>query len=94
MLAFLNWAAVAIGALMTLLYAVVCLMMLPYPEMVAQAGGSFADVLRITGALVVFTAVAGLATWLLQNRHPLWRIGQVALALTLAVLIVLALAQR
>ena len=58
-----------IGALMALLYAVVCLMMWPYPQLVDNAGGGFAQVIQITVVLVVFTTIAGAATWLLQKRH-------------------------
>jgi len=73
-----------IGALMALLYAVVCLMMWPYPQLVDNAGGGFAQVIQITVVLVVFTTIAGAATWLLQKRHRLWWIGEVALACALA----------
>lgn len=78
---------------MALLYAVVCLMMLPYPKLVEQAGGDFSQVLEMTGALVLFTAVAGFATWLLEKRHAFWWLGQVALAAGLLVLAVLSWGQ-
>ncbi len=79
-LAFLNWMLLGIGALMALLYAVVGLMMWPYPQLVDNAGGGFDQVVMITLVLAIFTAVAGTATWLLQKRHPLWIAGEFVLA--------------
>jgi len=72
---------------MALLYAVVCLMMLPYPKLVAQAGGGFDQVVRMTAVLLVFTAVAGIATWLLQKRHSYWWLGQAGLAAAVIALV-------
>jgi|GEM_PF-1324201 len=82
-LAFLNWMLLGIGALMALLYAVVCLMMWPYPQLVDNAGGGFDQVVMITLVLAIFTAIAGTATWLLQKRHPLWVPGEFVLAAAL-----------
>ena len=93
-LSFLNWIALGIGALMTLLYAVVCLMMLPYPQLVSDAGAGFAHVLRITAVMTAFTAVAGLSTWLLQKRHRALWLGQALLAMAFALVILFAVAQR
>lgn len=86
--------ALGIGAVLALLYAVVCLMMLPYPQLVEEAGGGLADVIRLTLVLACFTAVAGLATVLLQKRHRLWPVGQLLLALALVGVIGFALATR
>jgi len=79
---------------MALLYAVVCLMMWPYPQLVDNAGGGFGQVVQITVVLVAFTAVAGVATWLLQKRHALWWIGELALACALAGIVLFAWAIR
>ncbi|MES1925095.1 hypothetical protein T31B1_07218 [Salinisphaera sp. T31B1] len=79
-LAFINWILLGIGALMALLYAVVCLMMWPYPELVENAGGGFGHVVQITCLLGLFTATAALATWLLEKRHRRWWWGQILLA--------------
>jgi len=79
---------------MTLLYAVVCLMMLPYPQLVSDAGGGFDHVVRITIVMTAFTAVAGLATWLLQKRHRALWLGQAALVVALAGVVVFAVTQR
>lgn len=78
----------------TLLYAVVCLMMWPYPQLVADAGGGFEHVVAITAVLAVFTAAAGLATWLIQKRHPALWLGQGVLAVALIGVIVFAVTQR
>ena len=57
---------------MTLLYAVVCLMMLPYPQLVSDAGGGFDHVVQITLVMTLFTAAAGLSTWLLLVLFPVF----------------------
>jgi len=86
--------ALGIGVLMTLLYAVICLMMLPYPQRVADAGGSFGHVVQITLVMLVFSVVAALSTWLIQKRHRALWFGQAALALTFAGVLVFAVTQR
>lgn len=93
-LAFLNWIALGAGASLTLLYAVVCLMMLPYPEMVTQAGGDFAQVLQTTLVAAGFTVAAALATWLMQRRHAALWYGEAVLVLALAGALVFAITQR
>ena len=93
-LAFLNWIVLGMAALMALLYAVVCLMMLPYPQLVENAGGGFDQVLGITVGLAVFTAVAGLSTWLLQKRHALMWGGQVMLLIAAVALVAFVWTQR
>ncbi|WP_353220043.1 hypothetical protein [Salinisphaera sp. S4-8] len=79
---------------MTLLYAVVCLMMWPYPQLVADAGGGFDQVVQITLVTAGFTAAAGISTWLVQKRHPALWLGQGVLLAALTGVIVFALAQR
>lgn len=79
---------------MTLLYAVVCLMMLPYPQLVEDAGGGLGHVAQITLVMAIFSAVAALSTWLLQKRHRALWFGQAALALALAGIVVFAVTQR
>lgn len=93
-LSFLNWLVLGSSAVLALLYAVVCLMMLPYPQLVAEAGGGLAETLRLTLVLGAFTAVVAVATWLLQKRHRLWPQGQAALALALIGLLVFVVATR
>jgi|TARA_B100002049_G_C15956246_1_gene322653 hypothetical protein len=94
LLSFLNWIALGIGALMTLLYAVVCLMMWPYPQLVADAGGGFDHVVQITLVTAIFTAAAALSTWLVQKRHPALWLGQGVLLVALIGVIVFAVTQR
>ncbi len=78
------------GASAAMLWGVVCLMMLPYPELVAQSDGGSGRVLAITGALSAFTVIAGVAVSLLVRRHA-WRwAGQVLLALAVIALAVFA----
>ena len=79
---------------MTLLYAVVCLMMLPYPQLVSDAGGGFDHVVQITLVMTLFTAAAGLSTWLLQKRHRALWLGQGVLVVALAGVILFAVTQR
>lgn len=79
---------------MTLLYAVVCLMMLPYPQLVEDAGGGFAHVVQVTLVMAVFSVVASLSTWLIQKRHRALWWGQAAFALALIGVIVFAVTQR
>ncbi|ROO27417.1 hypothetical protein SAOR_08660 [Salinisphaera orenii MK-B5] len=93
-LSFLNWLVLGSSAVLALLYAVVCLMMLPYPELVADAGGGLAETVRLTLVLTAFTAVAAVATWLLQKRHRRWPQGQAALVLALIGLLVFVVATR
>lgn len=70
-----------------MLWGVVCLMMVPYPELVEQAGGRFGRVLAVTGALTVVAGVAGVAIWLLVRGHVFKWAGQLALAAALIVLV-------
>ncbi|WP_293625312.1 hypothetical protein [Salinisphaera sp.] len=78
----------------TLLYAVVCLMMWPYPQLVADAGGDFDNVVRIALVTAGFTAAAGLSTWLVQKRHPALWLGQGVLLAALIGVVIFAVAQR
>lgn len=94
LLSFLNWVALGIGAVTTLLYAVACLMMWPYPQLVADAGGDFDNVVRIALVTAGFTAAAGLSTWLVQKRHPALWLGQGVLLAALIGVVIFAVAQR
>ena len=83
-LSFVNWALFAAGLLSTLLYAVVCLITWPFPQMAARAGTDFG---RLLGALFVaagFTLIAALTTWLLDKRHGAWWLAECLLAAALA----------
>lgn len=86
--------ALGIGAVTTLLYAVACLMMWPYPQLVADAGGDFDNVVRIALVTAGFTAAAGLSTWLVQKRHPALWLGQGVLLAALIGVVIFAVAQR
>lgn len=86
-LQILNWALLVIGAMMTLVLAVVTLIMGVYREQAAQVGGSFAGVAATAAMFALFAAVAGLAVWGMQRRLA-WRwLAQGALAAVLVVLV-------
>ena len=79
---------------MTLLYAVVCLMMMPYPQLVSDAGGGFGHVVRITLVMGAFTIAASVSTWLVQKRHRALWVGQVMLVCALAGVALFAVLER
>lgn len=74
-----NWGLCAFFGVGALSWFAVCLMMLPYPRMVADLGADVTVVFARTAVFLVLTLIAGIATWLLTRRHALQWAGQLVL---------------
>lgn len=80
-LTILNWGVFAFVTVSGLSWWAVCLMVIPYPKLIAQAGASFGVVFTFTGVFTGLSLVSGIALWLVSRRHALQWYGQAILAL-------------
>lgn len=79
--------------LATLVGAVLCLLMWPFPEM-AGNGQRFDDVVTATELGFVVAVIAVGATWLTDKRHAALWAGEATLALAVVAALVYGLALR
>lgn len=62
-----------------------CLMMIPYPRLVENAGANMAAVYALTAVFSILALIAAFASWLLMRRHALRWAGQLVLLVAIAV---------
>lgn len=79
-LSLINWGVLTLAVLASLVGAVICLLMWPFPQMAGDHGGRLASVWTATGLSVLVALTAMLSTWLLDKRHPMLWAGQGLLA--------------
>lgn len=89
-LVVLNWGIFAYVAVSALSWLAVCMMVIPYPELMAQVGEEFTYVFSQTAIYTGLSLIAGTALWLLSRRKRFQWHGQGVLAVT----VVIALGMR
>lgn len=90
---FVNWVVLTLAALATLIGAVVSLLMWPFPQVAAQ-GPRLSEVIFGTELSVGVAIVAGLATWLVDKRHPAFWLAEIVLVMALVVALGYGMAGR
>lgn len=79
----INWSVFGFTSISALSWLAVSLMVVPYPKLVAEAGGDFAAVFSITTVFCGLAVISGLALWTSMRRQAWLWYGQTALALAL-----------
>lgn len=78
LVSFANWAVLTLAVLASLIGAVICLLIWPFPQ-VADNGARLSDIVTGTELAVAVALVAALATWLTDKRHPAFWVAEVFL---------------
>lgn len=84
-----NWGLLAIFGVSALSWIAVCLMIIPYPRMMAEAGAQMEPVFARTAIFGILTLIAAVTTWLLRRKHAWQWFGQ--LVLVAAIIVALAI---
>ncbi|WP_423823953.1 hypothetical protein V5738_08290 [Salinisphaera sp. SPP-AMP-43] len=92
LLSFANWAILTLAVLASLVGAVICLLMWPFPQ--TEDSGGLADVWIGTQLGLGVSLVATLATWLTDKRHPLFWVAEIVLAIAVVAALIYGLALR
>jgi len=82
-----------LSVLASLIGAAVCLLMWPFPQM-AGDGARLADIWTATGLSLLVAMTAGLSTWLVDKRHPMFGLGQGLLVIVVSAALVYGLVLR
>lgn len=80
-LLIVNWGVFAFATVSCLSWWAVTFMVIPYPELMAQAGEAYSVAFSNTAVFTALAAVAGGALWLLSRRHAGQWYGQAVLLL-------------
>lgn len=80
----INWGLLCIFAVSALSWFAVCMMLIPYPQMLEENGISMTPVYARTAVFTLLACLSIMTTWLSMRRHACVWAGQTVLFLSIA----------